>query len=504
MTRSDKNPIIVNGLELVQKSPYMRKYSPFEKHYERDFSTAQELVLNKLDNIMDQLLSSENQLHTLDEKFLQFSVPSDFIAKSYRIESIFRESALERVGSYAYTDKKEKEGKVEIIRGTNQEIQNFKQLIENPNAKIQNDEIRRIDDLTLAEPTIILENSETTDSIELIFYSVSNNQKDELLENILKDLIIDETKLVYKWDKDNVLILNTKKDNININNLDRFNYLRSAYSYGFGIREATKKKINSNLTIINEDSLSNSGNNLPYVGMIDGGVATYLKPFKTVEQIYEVAGLPNNYFVDHGSSVASLLLYGDISKKLNKRQETFLSPSCKVVSVRGLPSNEDIEFNLIDLESVIREAIPKYPQVKIWNLSIGPYGPISEHFVSSLTRLLDELSYNYDIIFIIAVGNTGNELGIGRKLQIPADSVNNFAVTAFYYDEDENKIVAPYSSIGPGRTDAMLKPEIIDHGGIEHQDPIITFSNEFYQINHTFGTSFSAPIVARKLAPFSP
>lgn len=503
MARNDKNPIIINGLDLVQKSPYVRKFTPFEKYYERDFPTAQELVLTKLENVIQQLTSSHEQLHTLDEIFLEFAIPSDFIAKSYRIESIFRDSKLERVGSYAYTDKNEKEGKIEVVRGTNQEIQSFKQLVTTPNAKIQNDEIRRIDDLNLAEPLIILDDSKTNDYFELLFYSVSSSQKDELLENIRKKLVVDPSKLVYKWDKNNVLILNTKFDNINIDSLENFNYLRSAFNYGFGFRDATKKIVNSNLSIINDEPLENDTNDLPYVGMIDGGVATDLKPFETVEQIYEVDGRPNNFYVDHGSSVASLLLYGDFSKELNDGEETVLRPSCNVISIRGLPSDKDIEFNLINLENVIKEAVPKYPQVKIWNLSIGPNGPISEYFVSSLTRLLDELSYEHDIIFVIAVGNTGNELGISRKIQIPADSVNNFAVTAFYYDASDNKIVAPYSSIGPGRIDAMLKPDIIDHGGFETIDPVITFSNEFFQLNQTFGTSFSAPLVARKLAIFN-
>lgn len=233
---------------------------------------------------------------------------------------------------------------------------------------------------------------------------------------------------------------------------------------------------------------------LPWVGIIDGGVKIKEAAFYTVEQLYEVNTLPSRQFIEHGTSVASVVLYGDLNSSARN-----VSPDFRIVSVRALPSKEDMEFNLVNLEEIIEEVIPKYPNVKIWNLSIGPKGPIQDEIVSSLTWLLDKLAYERDLIFVIAAGNTGNEQGIGRRVQIPGDSVNNITVSS-YYNSGSSKQPAPYNSIGPGREGAKLKPDIIEHGGALPIDPILTFSSMGYAQNKVAGTSFAAPLVTRKLA----
>lgn len=488
-----KNPLIINGLDLAEKSDYQRKFSPFEKFYPRDFNEAQSLVLDRLNNIKDELNQENTSLKMLDDVYLEFSIPSDFLAKSYRIQSIFRKSNLDRVGSYKYVDSNKKEGKKEIIRGNKDNISNFKKLVENPTAKSEKEEIQRIEDVQLAKPEILIRNDEMFNTVELLFYSVSDDMKNKLLNDVFAILQTSKENLSYKWDDNNVLIVNVPFMSINLDELENMNYLRSAYNYGSSIAANQSTHQDSNI-FFNENY---DKNNLPYVGLIEGGVATDLKEFENVEEIYQVKELPSNQLVNHGSSIASILLYGELDKNNNN-----LTPQFNVISIRGLPSTKDDTFNLIDLENIIEKAVPNYPQVKVWNISIGPVGPITENFISSLTRLLDKLAYEHDVIFVIAGGNTGQQEGIAKRLQIPADSVNNLSVTAYYNHEDGMR-VAPYASIGPGRSEAVLKPELIDHGGLYSTDPIYTLSNDKSIINEQAGTSFAAPLLSRKIARFN-
>lgn len=489
-----KNPIIINGLELVQKSSYNRKYSSFEKEYSRTFEESQTLVVNRIEEIVDKI-SDRKDFDIVEDLYLEFYITSKFIAKSYRIDSIFRKSDLFKVGSFSYEDHYDSEGKVEIVRGTKKNIENLKQIISNPEYKIQKEEIRRIDTLELAKPTVVITNDSKLNNVELTFYPVTDQVKEMLRKKVELILEISEEMYVYKWYKNNVLVINTKLENIEIKKLSAMNYLRSAYNYGFEEFSNSSSEFFSGEIKINNNNIGK-----PKVGFIDGGVAKGLDVFSGVQQLYEVETRESNLYTNHGSSVASVLLYGNLSQiDLNT---DILEQEFDVVSVRGMPSSEDESFNLIDLGNIIEKAIPNYPEVRVWNLSVGPKGPISDYFVSSLTRILDELSFENDVIFTIAVGNTGAQEGIGKQLQIPSDSINNFAVTSFYFDSNQTKVVAPYASIGPGRMDSVLKPDLIDHGGLIPKDPILTFSNEKNLMMKTDGTSFAAPFAARKLAKF--
>ena len=216
----------------------------------------------------------------------------------------------------------------------------------------------------------------------------------------------------------------------------------------------------------------------------------------------------------HGTAMASLIAWGE----LDSTSGALAAPIYVRPIMRPEPgSDSQAECTpddrlLIDLVHVaVRRmfegtpAIPAAaPTVKVINLSVGDgHRPFAGE-LSPWARLLDWLSYKYNVLFIVSCGNcsddlvlkvardslgamsTGEQEGhsmralmdldMHRRLLSPAESVNALTVGASYSDGSifptvpgrhtlfPERGVAPYSRIGPGFRRA-IKPEILLPGG---------------------------------------
>ncbi|ATX70951.1 hypothetical protein SCLAR_v1c06320 [Spiroplasma clarkii] len=144
-----------------------------------------------------------------------------------------------------------------------------------------------------------------------------------------------------------------------------------------------------------------------------------------------------------------------------------------------------------EIENVIKN---NCDTIKIWNLSIG-----CERIgkcISFFGKFIDQLQYIYDVLFIIAAGNYGD-----NKLIMPADSLAAIAVGTAY--KDTNNKIKTWSKSGTGKVFGTYeKPDCYEIGNAIgasdwNQDPQITLSGPS-QPKVENGTSFSAPLVARK------
>ncbi|GMQ73417.1 S8 family peptidase [Tetragenococcus halophilus] len=495
------NPLITNGVILAKegKQPSRRGNRDDQNKYKRNLEEAQYLLNTKISKMKNTIKETSSNFKLSSELFFKIDYPAAFLAKSYQVNSVYKIAGLDIVGSSSWIDDDGKQGKSDYLRGSYDQIEMFESIIVNPKAKIHKSEIRRMDNIELLkpyQPNKFFTSTEHLNNYELLFHSVNENSKEELVEKVQELLGTGSSRTNIQWLDNNILCVNVNLNKLQQENILLFNPLRSIYPYKgrdySAINYGFEKLSNDKKVNMMEEEVTTT---LPFVGIIDGGVRVREAPFYTVEQLYEVETASSEQFVEHGSSVASVILYGD----LGTISQQDVSPSFRAESVRALPSNWDSEFNLVSLEKIIREVVPKYPNIKIWNLSIGPKGPVQDEIVSSLTRLLDTLAYENDVIFVIAAGNTGEEQGIGSRVQIPGDSVNNITVSS-YYNFDSLKWPATYNSIGPGREGAKLKPDIIEHGGLLPNDPILAFSSLNYAQNKVAGTSFAAPLITRKLA----
>lgn len=216
----------------------------------------------------------------------------------------------------------------------------------------------------------------------------------------------------------------------------------------------------------------------------------------------------------HGTSMSSIVVHGDLGNAgIPVIRPVYMRPIFQLISdspsaFEGIPESEsavDVIHKAI-LRIFKHNTIGIAPTVKIINLSFGEkYRPFYSH-MSPLSRLLDWLSYEFNILFIVSAGNFTDDLKLDiasnsfedlnwsdrqgvyvssslkqfliRKILSPAESINAITVGAsnsdsFAYTSDragtlnvtaDAGMIAPYTSFGLGYRNA-IKPDIIAPGG---------------------------------------
>ncbi|MGI9345579.1 MAG: S8 family peptidase, partial [Gammaproteobacteria bacterium] len=231
---------------------------------------------------------------------------------------------------------------------------------------------------------------------------------------------------------------------------------------------------------------------------------------------------PDNFEADyeaservHGSSMASLIIHGDLSQpQLPLSRPVYVRPIMKPSNWPTTPRPEVVPEDrlIVDLihravkrlfEGDQRES-PVAPQIKVINLSIGDQSRQFTHFISPLARLLDWLSVKYGVLFVVSAGNHPAEISLGvpkakfdsfqadefeaatikvlyrdawhRKILSPAETINGLTVGALHGDEStpvdvlhrldpfSSMLPSPVSAFGAGYRNA-IKPDMLFFGG---------------------------------------
>lgn len=222
-------------------------------------------------------------------------------------------------------------------------------------------------------------------------------------------------------------------------------------------------------------------------------------------------------FGHHGTKVAGKVVFGDISLA---QEPLVLTPRARVIDARisdGNPTPSDV------FSARIREAVEKFADIAdIFNLSFNDNrSPIDGDEMSQLGSDLDQLSYRYNIRFVISAGNhnlwrtQGSLKDIidddDSRISVPADAMLGITVGAVVGADHEESIsrineIAPYSRKGPG-FQGFYKPDLVAYGAtvlqqdghIPIDDYSICLSCE-HKLVPDAGTSFTAPKVAGDLA----
>ncbi|TXF77790.1 S8 family peptidase [Chryseobacterium sp.] len=228
--------------------------------------------------------------------------------------------------------------------------------------------------------------------------------------------------------------------------------------------------------------------------IFDGGIPDDHPIGKWVDSYeFEGMGEADDDLLFHGVGVTSAFLFGHIdpSKGLSR-------PFSDVDHYRILedvPGSDPYElFEVLDrITSVLNSN-----DYDFINISLGPRLPIEDNDIHAWTAVLDDYLSNGKTLMTVAVGNDGEgdiELGLNR-IQVPSDCVNALSIGAC----DNNGVGwnrALYSSVGPGRSPGLIKPDLVDFGGTTEKPFNILASNSSLQLAQVAGTSFSAPAVLR-------
>jgi len=285
------------------------------------------------------------------------------------------------------------------------------------------------------------------------------------------------------------------------------------------------------------------------IGIIDSGVnfGHPLLAYAERSAISPYAGWSHADENGHGTSVASLAIYGDVYSRaeIPDFDAEFWVSSARVVDVNGeFPKD-------VTVPEVMEQAVQKLHSdygCRIFNISLGDPNLIyADGRAGPWAATLDRLARDLDILFVVSTGNQKELLsGLGEdvlkeypqflldpasRILDPATAANILTVGSLAHangleSEDEELVgvqpicdadtPSPFTRSGPGIR-GMIKPDLVDFGGNAVWDGptmkivsggskasagVWAFHHE--PITQLFrprsGTSFAAPIVAHKAA----
>lgn len=240
--------------------------------------------------------------------------------------------------------------------------------------------------------------------------------------------------------------------------------------------------------ILNKISNFPKPTNEPIIGVLDTGFNSnaYFKEWINYDENYiahEIRDLVDNY---HGTCVDSIIVDGP---SLNP----WLQDNCGRFRVKHFCVITSEKDTVMNIYMRIKEIVSDNRDIKVWNLSLGSKTEINDNFISQIAALLDELQYEYDIIFIVA-GTNNKEYENKKNLKIgsPADSINSIVVNSV----TKNNKIADYSRHG-NVLSFFNKPDVCYYGGDKRVGIVLCSGNE---IVTDYGTSFASPWIARKIA----
>ena len=256
----------------------------------------------------------------------------------------------------------------------------------------------------------------------------------------------------------------------------------------------------------------------PLVALLDGLPLTGHQKLDRWVQVddpddYESDYLANQRF--HGTTMASLICHGDLrGGEESAASRIYSRPIMKPkLDFDGQP-HEAIPEDVLPVDLIHRavrrmyESIngepPAAPSVCVINLSVCDTARPFDREISPLARLLDWLSWEYGVLFVVSAGNHDHELELDlpreeldklteseledavikalaadsrhRRLLSPSETINGITVGASHEDVSENlthNLIDPFpnmgqpsviSAHGPGYR-RIIKPDVLLPGG---------------------------------------
>lgn len=195
----------------------------------------------------------------------------------------------------------------------------------------------------------------------------------------------------------------------------------------------------------------------------------------------------------HGIGVTSAFLFGHIDPALPVPRPFSGVHHYRVLDTEPGQNPFELYEVLGRLESVLNSK--HYDFV---NLSLGPELPIDDNEVHAWTAVLDEYLSHGKSLAVVAVGNGGQRdvATAANRIQVPADCVNALAVGSAD-SPGASWVRAPYSSVGPGRSPGLIKPDLVAFGGSVARPYLVVGEKDATKLEPTGGTSFAAPSTLR-------
>lgn len=200
--------------------------------------------------------------------------------------------------------------------------------------------------------------------------------------------------------------------------------------------------------------------------------------------------------LEHGEAVTSAFLFGHLTPSSEVGIPHTFVDHVRVIDDKTGNAGDFEMYDVLDrILSHLDSAEKRYRYV---NLSLGPDIPVEDDEITVWTSEIDQRAASGKMLVTVSAGNSGESdqaAGLNR-IQPPSDGVNILAVGACNSQEDSWERCS-YSSIGPGRTPGIAKPDGVAFGGSFDRPFGVINTLLGSGLNGTMGTSFSAPFALR-------
>ncbi|EPF2927891.1 S8 family peptidase [Vibrio navarrensis] len=246
----------------------------------------------------------------------------------------------------------------------------------------------------------------------------------------------------------------------------------------------------------------------PLVGVVDSGVSATCKPLSDWVVGYN-RKVPEPFRdLNHGTFVSGMIS----NPYLYNKDSRFPKCQSKIVSVEVLGDNIG---DIFDIVNAMYETAEQYPEIKVWNLSLGSPEAVSLYEISAMALMLDEFQDKFNCLCVIAAGNYVKEMRpwppTSKKLDdgisSPGDSVRGLTVGSIAHIDGhvQNEQPSPFSRKGPV-SNYVQKPDIVHFGGntVEVGGTHIPLGVNSICPNgmkrNDIGTSYATPIISNLAA----
>lgn len=496
-------PILGYGERLIE--PVRRGTGGGEPTFPRSFEEARELLTTQINTVRGSI-SHIPQEKRMDEVVLTVRLNHKFLAKSYTPYTFFRDAGFENVGSRRWVTEEGEEqvlSKLHFVKTNEQDLQRLTGLLTDQGATFTESfkkDIQKIDEISLLAPEekiLGFEDGWQEGKVEMVLHPFGEN--DIKVVDKLKALLlgngVDESTLRIKAYPNGPTFISCFVTSQAIQAIEDFNPLRTVHP----IRMDPFPEMRDLGAAPDAPSpITPTHRSRVKVGVFDGGIDLtnpLIANFATEGRSIGTTALAEG--IRHGTAVAGAVLYGPLNSLSGG--SIVPQPTVTVEGFRVLPTVNPRDFELYEAIDLIEEIVPVRNDIQVYNISLGPRGPILDDDITRFTYALDDLAWNYKKLFVIAVGNDGELAEPLNRIQAPSDMVNGLGVGAYSYDFTSGEITkASYSCVGQGREGCKVKPDVLAFGGDSNCPIHLVSSVDPTKKFLSAGTSFAAPIIAGK------
>jgi hypothetical protein len=194
---------------------------------------------------------------------------------------------------------------------------------------------------------------------------------------------------------------------------------------------------------------------------------------------------------EHGLGVTSAFLFGPLPSADEVKRPYAPVEVFRLVDDENDEDTEDFQMyrSLEYVRKVLTEG-----EYEFVNISVAPQVSTEDNNVHAWTTVLDELACRKHLFITVAGGNNGSLSN--PRIEVPGDGVNVVSVGAADRQNRPWKR-APYAAQGPGRSPALVKPDLVVFGGTEKEPFRVLAPGEGICTAAETGTSFAAPYLLR-------